>query len=131
MKNILLIGLIPFLAITSTITAEHKEKMPDTSNIGSKQNLKKDFTNAELKSMLDFVKKLALKAGKVITELRNDNLKFDYKNKGTELVTSADLKSDEIIRTELTRKYPGIEIYSEESHSDSTDFYAPLWIYVG
>ncbi len=86
------------------------------------------FTDTELKSMVGFAERLAIRAGKVIKELRNDNLELDYKNGGIELVTSADLKADKIIRTELSRRYPGIEIYSEESHSNNTDFYAPLWI---
>ena len=88
----------------------------------------KRFTDTELKSMLGFAERLAIRAGKVIKELRNDKLELDYKNEGIELVTSADLKSDEIIRAELSRRYPDIEIYSEESHSDDTDFCAPLWI---
>ena len=88
----------------------------------------KNFIDTELKSMFGFAERLAIRAGKAIKELRNDNLELDYKNRGTELVTSADLKSDEIIRAELSCRYPGIEVYSEESHSDDTDFYAPLWI---
>lgn len=79
--------------------------------------------------MLGFIERLARRAGNVIKEIREtDNLELDYKNEGIELVTSADLKSDEIIRTELSRRYPDIKIYSEESYSDDTDFYAPLWI---
>lgn len=88
----------------------------------------KKFTDTELRSMFGFAERLALRAGRGIKALRNDNLELNYKNDGIELVTSADLKTDEMIRAELSRRYPGIEIYSEESHSDNTDFYAPLWI---
>ena len=88
----------------------------------------KIFTDTELRDMLGFAEQLALRTGRVIKELRKDKLELHYKNGGAELVTSADLEADEIIRSELSRRYHGIEIYSEESHSDDTDFYAPLWI---
>lgn len=88
----------------------------------------KKFTNTELKGMLGFAERLTLRVGKLIKELRNDNLELDYKNEGVELVTSADLRADEVIKAELSSRYPGIEIYSEESHSNDIDFYAPLWI---
>lgn len=87
----------------------------------------RDYSDIELEHMLEFAEDLAVKAGHLIKELRGGKLEFNYK-RGSELVTSADLKSDELIRQELTSHYPDIPIYSEESHKDKTDFYGPLWI---
>ena len=87
----------------------------------------KEYSEKELKNMLGFAENLAIKAGNLIKELREKKLEFNYKC-GTELVTSADLKSDELIRNELQAQYPDITIFSEESHKDKTDFYSPLWI---
>jgi len=84
-------------------------------------------SNIELEHMLEFTEELAMKAGHLIKELREKPLEFNYKC-GTELVTSADLKSDDLIRNELKAYYPDIPIYSEESHADKTDFFGPLWI---
>jgi len=85
------------------------------------------YSDIELEHMLEFTETLAVKAGHLIKELRGKKLEFNYKC-GTELVTSADLRSDELIRKELSAHYPDIPIYSEESHKDKTDFYGPLWI---
>lgn len=67
-----------------------------------------------------FALKLAQQAGELILEEREAcNLKFDYKNKkGEELVTSADLKSDDLIRGEISRQFPDHVIISEESSFD-------------
>ena len=87
----------------------------------------RDYCDIDLEHMLEFAEDLAVKAGHLIKELRGGKLEFNYKS-GSELVTSADLKSDELIRRELTAQYPDIPIYSEESHKGKTDFYGPLWI---
>ena len=86
-----------------------------------------DFYDIDLEHMLEFAEDLAVKAGNLIKELRGGKLEFNYKC-GIELVTSADIKSDELIRKELSFNYPDVPIYSEESHTNQTDFYGPLWI---
>ncbi|HJO95239.1 MAG TPA: inositol monophosphatase family protein, partial [Victivallales bacterium] len=61
---------------------------------------------------------------------RNKKLILDYKN-GIELVTSADIMSDKLIREEIYKHYPEHKIYSEEFIQDdlSDDFFVePLWI---
>lgn len=87
----------------------------------------RDYSDIELESMLEFAEDLAIKAGRLIKELRGGKLEFNYKS-GSELVTSADLRADELIRKELSANFPDIPIYSEESHKEKTDFYGPLWI---
>ncbi len=87
----------------------------------------RDFCDIEMEHMLEFAEDLAVKAGNLIKRLRGEKLEFNYKC-GTELVTSADIKSDELIRKEISSHYPDIPIYSEESHKGENDFYGPLWI---
>jgi myo-inositol-1(or 4)-monophosphatase len=73
--------------------------------------------------------RIAQLAGKKIKELRDkcqfkESLKHSY-----ELVTSADLISDELIKTEIKRTFPDHHILSEEdsSHKDLS-LYQPTWI---
>ncbi|MCP4179863.1 MAG: inositol monophosphatase [bacterium] len=81
-------------------------------------------------NILEFSINLAHKAGELIKAEREKKLVLDYKN-GIELVTSADLMSDKLIREEIQKYYPGHNIYSEEFIQDdlSKDFFdKALWI---
>src|SRR5690349_12605319 len=82
-----------------------------------------------LNEIHQFAKDLARKAGDVIKNEREKNqVQQKYKN-GSELVTSADLKSDELIRTAILKKFPDHRILSEESSPDLKDWgKGPLWI---
>ena len=51
----------------------------------------REYCDIDLEHMLEFAEDLAIKAGRMIKELRGGKLEFNYKN-GMELVTSADLK---------------------------------------
>ena len=55
---------------------------------------------------------------------------FDVRRKaGTELVTSADLRSDQMIREHLTNRFPDHRFLSEEAAVDGEfDFSGPVWI---
>ena len=63
--------------------------------------------------MIDFTKKLALKAGKRILELRRRNLDFHFKKDG-HVVTNADIESEKLIIHEIENNFSGHSIYSEE-----------------
>ncbi len=81
--------------------------------------------------MLDFIKALAHQAGELIVRERSqpESLSRSFKA-GDELVTSADLKADELICTAIRQRFPEHRILSEESEPDvaSMDFSGPLWI---
>jgi myo-inositol-1(or 4)-monophosphatase len=68
-------------------------------------------------------------AGNVIVEWSR-NASFEIRQKqGTELVTTADLRSDEIIREHLGHAFPGHRFFSEEAPvEDAFDFAGPVWI---
>lgn len=71
---------------------------------------------------------MARQAGAKIKELRetgqfSQQLKFGY-----ELVTSADLASNELIISSIHSRYPAHRIISEESPNSSFDITTPVWI---
>jgi myo-inositol-1(or 4)-monophosphatase len=78
-----------------------------------------------------FADKVVRIAGKKVIELRRESLiEVKYKNAG-ELVTSADMASDQIIRDAITSLYPKHGILSEESTDGvwtKDIFEGPLWI---
>ncbi|WP_020410375.1 inositol monophosphatase family protein [Hahella ganghwensis] len=78
-----------------------------------------------------FAVNLALKAGEVIEkEQRHAAFETQYKSH-QELVTSADLKVDEMIRKSIQANFPDHQILSEESANDLSkikDSNAPLWV---
>ncbi len=80
---------------------------------------------------LEFAKDLASRAGALIAEARaGQALDLSYKD-GNELLTSADLQADELIRGEIEKTFPAHNILSEESSPDLSDPQAlngPLWI---
>ena len=81
--------------------------------------------------MLEFAADLARRAGEMIARERADqNLDLNYKD-GAELLTSADLKADELIRGEIEQAFPDHAILSEESSPDFSDtdrLRGPLWV---
>jgi len=80
---------------------------------------------------LEFAEGLAWRAGALIAaEREGQGLDLSYKD-GTELLTSADLKADELIRGEIEKTFPTHNILSEESSPDFGDpavLRGPLWI---
>lgn len=68
-------------------------------------------------------------AGQAIKKLREDNNFKSYIKNGHELVTTADILSDNIIRAELSKAYPNHKFISEEGETES-DFKVqePTWI---
>jgi myo-inositol-1(or 4)-monophosphatase len=82
-----------------------------------------------------FAKDLAIQAGEIIQrERESKQVQQNYKQ-GSELVTSADLKSDQLIRQSIQKSYPTHRILSEESSPDFKSWpdlkkynEGPLWI---
>ncbi len=78
-----------------------------------------------------FMDKVLRGAGEEIIRLRKEvRLEVTYKSAG-ELVTTADLASDQIIRDAIAQSYPEHRILSEEKDSEDNDketFEGPLWI---
>ena len=87
--------------------------------------------NKSYKKILEFIKILALEAGKLIVEKRKNNeLSLSLKN-DIELVTTADLAADQLIKKMIQSHYPDHRILSEELSPDfsNDDIYKnPLWI---
>lgn len=63
---------------------------------------------------IEDLKEISLKAGKAIMQIYNKDFSIDYKDDKSPL-TEADLKSNEIISTNLQKLYPTIPIMSEEN----------------
>lgn len=80
---------------------------------------------------LDFATDLAQRAGEEIAQARRSHdLTLSYKE-GAELLTSADLSADALIRSHIESTYPTHAILLEESSPDLSDAAAlggPLWI---
>ena len=81
--------------------------------------------------MLEFAEDLARRAGVLIAEARVDRaLDLSYKE-GIELLTSADLQADQLIRSEIEQTFPEHYILSEESSPDIANpalLHGPLWV---
>lgn len=69
---------------------------------------------------IEDLKEISLKAGKAIMQIYNKDFSIDYKDDKSPL-TEADLKSNEIISTNLQKLYPTIPIMSEENKEVSYD----------
>lgn len=69
---------------------------------------------------IEDLKEIALKAGEAIMQIYNKDFSVDYKDDKSPL-TQADLKSNEIICTNLQKLYPNIPIMSEENKQVSYD----------
>ena len=68
------------------------------------------FNNVKIEDLKD----IALKAGEIIMKIYKKDFMVDYKDDKSPL-TQADLKSNELICSELNRLYPNISIMSEEN----------------
>ncbi len=83
-----------------------------------------------LQEILDFAKKLALKAGDRALEMRDGGLTQNYKE-SVELVTSADLEVSDLIRDAIQETYPNHAFLTEESEGAAAarpDLTGPTWI---
>ena len=81
--------------------------------------------------VLEFAADLARRTGEMIARARAEQgLDLSYKD-GAELLTSADLQADEMIRGEIEQAFPDHAILSEESSPDFSDtdvLRGPLWV---
>ncbi len=79
----------------------------------------------------DFIEKVLRRAGKEVLQIRNDTrFKVSYKHAG-EIVSTADLASDRIIREAISQSYPDHRILSEElvnGEIEKLSYEGPLWI---
>lgn len=84
-----------------------------------------------LQHIADFTLQLAQQAGELIrTERQQASFEHNYKS-GHELVTSTDLKADQLIRSAIEQAFPDHSILSEESSpqlQDAASLRKPLWI---
>ena len=85
--------------------------------------------NADLAPFLDEAVAAATKAGELIVALSRER-SFEVRAKaGAEIVTTADLRSDELIRRHLGGKFPQHRFLSEEVvEQGAPDFAGPMWI---
>jgi myo-inositol-1(or 4)-monophosphatase len=86
-------------------------------------------TDTDLELMLSEAVAAATQAGEVIVDWSRQGM-FEVRQKlGTELVTTADLRSDEIIRERLSSRFPGSRFLSEEVVVEGQfDFSGDVWI---
>ncbi|MDE2744103.1 MAG: inositol monophosphatase family protein [Gemmatimonadota bacterium] len=84
-----------------------------------------------MSEVFEFAEDLARRAGVLIAQARADRaLDLSYKE-GTELLTSADLQADQLIRNEIEQTFPDHYILSEESSPHLTDpaqLRGTLWV---
>jgi myo-inositol-1(or 4)-monophosphatase len=71
-----------------------------------------------LDDKLKFMKHVARGAGKILIRLFRGNFEIESKQ-GSELLTTADKKSEEFIINALMKRYPNIEVTAEETKPDS------------
>lgn len=82
----------------------------------------------KLAEIFKFAVKISYDAGEIIKKERaSSSLAISYKDHH-EMVTSADLKSNQYICQEILKKYPNHQILSEEEDSATTNYKGPLWI---
>ena len=84
-----------------------------------------------LNELAEFARDLAVEAGQLILEQRNNNaVEYNYKAQ-QELVTSADIAADKLIIKAIQTRYPNHRILSEETYTDRAtlkDLDSPIWI---
>lgn len=85
----------------------------------------------ELSTLLPFAKELAKAAGALVRAERQEvGLTRDYKQ-GVELVTQADMKSEQLILQRIAQDYPEHQVLAEETandHSGLAQIEGPLWV---
>jgi myo-inositol-1(or 4)-monophosphatase len=87
------------------------------------------MTDPELLPILEEAVAAARRAGEIIVALSRQG-RYEVRRKhGTEIVTTADLRSDELIRERLGSRFPQHRFLSEEvAVEGSFDFSGPVWI---
>ena len=84
-----------------------------------------------MSEVLEFAEDLARRTGVLIAEARADRaLELSYKE-GIELLTSADLQADQLIRSAIEKTFPAHYILSEESSpalANPARLRGPLWV---
>ena len=69
------------------------------------------------------------RAGEIIVSLSRQGKYEVHRKQGTEIVTTADLRSDEMLREHLGSKFPQHRFLSEEVAVEGDfDFSGPVWI---
>ncbi|MBL4938542.1 inositol monophosphatase [Clostridium sp. YIM B02515] len=82
-----------------------------------------------MEKILSEATRVARLAGKRIKELRENSGYKEYLKNGHELVTTADLISEDIIKTELSKAFPEHKFISEESDTENSFMIKePTWI---
>ena len=89
----------------------------------------KDKTDID--ALIHFAKNTAKSAGVIIKKYRNSQ-EYGIQHKATELdlVTEADIETDNFIINQIRKTYPSHQIMTEESYKsgEQFDFKRPLWI---
>ncbi len=81
-----------------------------------------------MKDILDNAIRIARLAGNKIKEMQQDKSFTEQLKFGYELVTSADIASNDIIISEILKAYPTHRIISEESEDHNFSIPGPTWI---
>ena len=81
----------------------------------------------DLEPVMDFTAELAYRAGRITLGYFNVGIRPDYKADDTP-VTAADRASENFIRGELEKKYPGIAILGEEYGESGGQAQSMRWI---
>ncbi len=77
---------------------------------------------------LDHAIRIAKLAGATIKQMREEHAFTEQLKYGLELLTSADIASNDLIISEIRKAYPTHHIISEESPNDSFSIDEPTWI---
>lgn len=82
----------------------------------------------QINHLLQAAIRIARHAGAKIKELRDDGVLTEDMKGGVELVTNADLISNEIIKSEIQKLYPDHQFLSEEDTDRNDDINKPTWV---
>ena len=86
-------------------------------------------TFGEHRELAGFAQNVAERAGRLIRRLREERTIHEFtKDGGFELVTSADLASNEVIREATSRHTPEAQYFSEEGDTIPVDWSKPAWV---
>lgn len=81
-----------------------------------------------MKETLDHAIRIARLAGATIKKMREEHAFTEQLKYGLELLTSADIASNDLIISEIRKAYPSHHIISEESTNDRYAIDEPTWI---
>lgn len=98
-------------------------------NWGIRDN-NKNFTNNTNKEIdrLSVAKNAVKSAGNPLRRNHGKVENIEYKSDKSDIVTNADYRSEEMLKTIISNHYPEDDIYSEEEWCDSIDFNGNQWI---